>query len=527
METTHQVSRLGEAITQANHTSYEEDRRLQVTQDEAYALGKVDFNFFSALMLPDVCTAPWPDLYLIMWQLIISRNEEDAGEILRFALGLPRGFAKTTFVKLLLCWLIAYDRVKYILIVAANEDLATNILSDIDIMLSEPQVEQVYGQWHGNKIVDNNKEKICMYHGRRVILYAIGSMSGVRGINKDNHRPDFILCDDMQTKENDESETERTKLLKWFTMTLLKCIANQGDRIMAYLGNMYSEECILYKLAHMPEWKSIVTGAILADGNSLWPEVHSLEAIIKSFHHDEQLGLAGDWFAEIMNDPQAGRDKLMKGELHDINIEGLEPSASFLTIDPAGYRKASDDNVITNYQIFGGDLAICEMQGGNWNPKQLIETAILMAIRHRCNLIGVESVAYQQTLCYWLEFWLKEMGLDKLITVVELKPHGRAKESRIREFIGECTGVRYEDGRWIADEPTIFFADLDAKTQVAWWANKYKIGVKDNRDDWLDAPAYGLDVRREYGPMLGLMRNSLLDKFKRSRINRHRINTRY
>lgn len=519
-------NQLTTAVQQANYVDYEEDRRLQVTQDEAYELGKIDFNFFSALILPDVCTAPWPDLYVIMWRIVTTRNKEDVGEILRFALGLPRGFAKTTFVKLLLCWLIAYDQAKYILIVAANEDLATNILSDIDLMLSEPQVEQVYGAWHGNKSTDNNKEKVCNYHGRRVILYAIGSMSGVRGINKDNHRPDFILCDDMQTKENDESATERMKLLKWFTMTLLKCIATRGDRVMAYLGNMYSEECILYKLKGMKEWTSIITGAILADGNSLWPEVHSLESIIKSFHHDEQLGLAGDWFAEIMNDPQAAHDKLLKGELHSINIEGMEPSASFLTIDPAGYRQSSDDNVITNYQIFGGDLTICKMQGGNWNPKQLIETAIIMAIQYKCNMIGVETVAYQQTLAYWLEFWLKEMGLEQRIRVVELKPHGRHKETRIREFCGECTGVRQEGGKWVEGEPTILFADEEAKTTVAWYANKYKIGVKDNKDDWLDAPAYGLDVRREYGPFLGMLQTSLLDKYKHKR-KKYRINTTY
>lgn len=515
-------TQISQAVQQANY-----DNRLQVTQDEAYELGRIDFNFFSALVLPEVCTAPWPDLYVLMWMIVTTRDEEDVGEILRFCLGLPRGFAKTTFVKLLLCWLIAYDRAKYILIVAANEDLATNILSDIDIMLGEPQVEQVYGAWHGRKTTDNNKEKICEYHGRRVILYAIGSMSGVRGINKDNHRPDFILCDDMQTKENDESPTEREKLLKWFTMTMLKCISTRGDRVMAYLGNMYSEECILYKLKNMPEWRSIITGAILADGNSLWPEVHSLESIIKSFHHDEQLGLAGDWFAEIMNDPQAGHDKLLKGELHDYVIaEGEEPTASFLTIDPAGYRTNSDDNVITNYQMFNGNLVICEMQGGNWNPKQLIENAILMAIKHRCNMIGVETVAYQQTLAYWLEFWLKEMGLEDRVIVVELKPHGRHKEARIREFCGECTGVRYENGRWVKGEPDVYFADLDAKTQVTWWANKYKIGGKDNRDDWLDAAAYGLDIRRQYAQYFGLLQNSLLDKFKNVR-KRYFRNTRY
>ncbi len=498
------------------------DHLIQVTQDEAYERGRADFNFFSALVLPDVFISDWPDLYLIMWHIVVTRSDEEVGEILRFALGLPRGFAKTTFVKLLLCYLIVYDRAKYILIVAANEDLATNILSDIHSMLSEPQVEAVYGNWAGNMLTDNNKEKMCNYNGRKVILYAIGSLSGVRGINKDNHRPDFILCDDMQTKENDASETERTKLLRWFTMTMLKCIATRGNRVIAYLGNMYSEECILYQLKHMKEWRSIITGAILSDGNSLWPEVHSLDSIIESYYHDEQLGMAGDWFAEIMNDPQAAHEKLLKGELHHMPIATApEKTAAFLTIDPAGYRKTSDDNVVVAHGVRGGLQTIEEMQGGVWNPGQLIEVAIMMALRHDCNMIAVETVAYQQTLCYWLDHWLKEYGLDGEIQIVEVKPHGRHKESRIREFTGECTGIRYENNKWVAGEPAIYFIDPEAKAQVAWWANKYKLGVKDNRDDWLDAPAYGLDVRRDYGQFLGLLKRSKRNAYKKKSRRRH------
>lgn len=473
----------------------EDSHYITVSQSEAYARGAVDFNFFSGLMIPDVCTEEWPPIFLAMWTLLTSRTEESLGKVLRFALGLPRGFAKTTFIKLVICWLIAYDRVTYMLVVAATEDLASNILGDINEMMSSPNAEAVYGKWHDNLITNNSREKVCFYHGRRVKIYGLGAFSSVRGIAKDNQRPDFILCDDMQTKENDASEADSSRLRKWFTMTLLKCIAPRGDRVMAYLGNMYSEDCILFKLKNMAEWTSLITGAILANGESLWPELHPIESIIESFFHDEQLGMADDWFAEIMNDPRATQTKLLNEPLPipPQDVYDCSPSGAFITIDPAGFRKASDDNVIVAHEIRGDDLCVAKMEGGNLNPEEVVLEAISMALEFNASVIGVESTGYQQTLCFWMEKYLSNMGLKDRIAVVELSPHGRAKESRIREQIAEFVNCRY----WILRE--------EDRNVYSWYAHLYKIGKRDNRDDWLDAPAYGLDVRREYMHLVKLI----------------------
>lgn len=498
---------------------------IEVDKEEAYQLGKVDFDFFSSLLLPTVCTAPWPPMYIAMWKLVIQRDDAMIGEILRLALGLPRGFAKTTFVKLLLAYLIVYDLVHFILVVAANEGLASNIIKDISDMLGDPQVESVYGAWFNYLSTDNATEKVCFYHGKKLILYALGSNAGVRGINKGNRRPDFILCDDVQTKECDKSEVESERLKTWLIMSMFKCLETKGDRTIAYLGNMYSEQCMLYQFKNMSEWTSLITGAILASGESLWEAVHTIASILKGYYHDEKLGLSADWFAEIMNDPQASYTSLLKGELHMYphTLDMDDISAAFVVVDPAGYRVTSDDNVFTTYGIVEGRLVILEMGGDKWEPKQLIEEIFASALKWSASVIGIESVAYQQTLCYWTEQALIDLHMEDLITVVELKPHGRSKESRMREFLGECTGVRLEKGVTVVGDPTITFLRAEDKSKVTWYANKYRIGVKDNQDDWIDCPAYGLDMRKEYGSILGL----ISQRKKRKRGKRIRINTKF
>src|SRR5690554_5931905 len=120
---------------------------IHADPDAAYERGKVDINFFAGLAMPDVCIFSLPSFYILIWQILVNRKEEDLGKLLRFALGLPRGHAKTTFVKILLAWLIVYDRAEFILMVCANSDLAENLMEDLDSILGSPNMESVYGAW--------------------------------------------------------------------------------------------------------------------------------------------------------------------------------------------------------------------------------------------------------------------------------------------------------------------------------------------------------------------------------------------
>ena len=467
---------------------------LEVDPQEAYERGKTDINFFASLCMPDIFVYALPSFYIAVWQLLAQRKPEDVGRLLRFALGLPRGHAKTTFIKILIAWLIVYDHYRFVLMVCANEGLAENLLADLDDILGSPNIEAIYGAWKSNLITDRSDLKKAWYHGRAVILAAKGAGSSLRGLNIRNDRPDLIFCDDAQTRENDESPTERAKLLRWMTATLFKVLKPRGDRLIIYVGNMYSEECLLKQFADHQQWLSLITGAILYTGEPLWPELFSLEELRESFLHDEALGQADLWFAEIMNDPKDSANSLLPQTLPDApdneeliaNLDG-----AYITIDPAGFRKASDDNQIVVHGVADGKGHVIASDRGIIKPDELIRKAIQLALKYRVTLIGVEAVAYQQTLCFWLEFFLKELRITG-ITVVELAPHGRTKESRIRLFIQELYAGNYT----IACPAT--------RADFVWQALAYKVGKKDNKDDLLDGCAYGLDIRNEYWHLIGL-----------------------
>lgn len=472
-------------------TVLQEELHFQLSTDAAYERGKVDFSFYAGLLLREVYETAFPPFYISLFQLL-SEDDPDPYKLLRFALGLPRGFVKTTFCKVMVCWLIHYGYNDFVLVICATDGLAQAFTNDLDEMLSDPAVEQIYGNWSANKDSDNSKQKIGYIGGRRIVLIPRGAQASVRGINIHHKRPNLIVCDDIQTREGALSPVQNDALIDWFTGTLLGCLSKRGqNRKVIFLGNMYPGDCLLKVLRDNPSWVSLITGAILTDGESLWPELQPVSALIEQYRHDEKMGRGHIWFAEVQNDPLDAKYRLLAEPLpstHD-HLFGVAPDAAFITVDPAGFRKTSDDNVIALHYMYEGVPVCVGLAGGVWSPKETVINIITTALEHGVSIIGIESVGYQQSLKFWVEHFLNQMGLADQIIVVELKTLNRTKLSRIRDYISEILS----GGAAIWEAPRAVFA---------YYASLYKIDKTDNRDDYLDAPAYAKQIVTEYGHLL-------------------------
>ena len=458
--------------------------------DQAKARALVDINFFAGLCMPTTFTFPFPNYYVQLFQFLsAAASMEDLHEVIRIALGLPRGFAKTTFLKILVVWLIVHDKFSFITIICATEPHAENFVGDVDGILCSPNISMLYGSWENRKITDNKGEKKAQFHGKVVIINGAGAGSSVRGLSTDMRRPQLIICDDAQTKECAESEAESKHFIEWLVGTLFK-IVDPFKSMIWYVGNMYNQECALYRFKEHEDWLSLITGCILESGKSLWPELHPIESIMSSFYHDEKLNMADTWFAEMMNDPTAKGSALLNGPLPMFKFDGeIEPDTAFITIDPAGFRDGADDNVITGHQEINKKSYIAEMDGGKFDPKTVIHRSLSMASRIRATLIGVEDVGYQQTLAFWFK---DVMDAEKIsgITIIGLPVARTAKEARIRSYLKEMyAGEHY------------FLREMD-RMKVTWQAASYRAGKKNNKDDWLDSPALGNVVRNKFRHLL-------------------------
>lgn len=446
-----------------------------------------DLDYLATTLMPEEAIYAFPPFYKMVWALILQNlHTLTPSDIFRFALGLPRGNVKTCFLKLLVCYLLIHDyELPFILIVCSTEGRAENFLADVDNMMHTPVISQVYGSWAQAKTRNTMQTKQSNWQGRKLILVAIGAQTSIRGVVVDNKRPNLIICDDAQTKENDESPAERGSLLRWLVGTLFKARAKVEKSAILYIGNMYSTDCILYKFSKMQHWTSLVTGSILADGSILWPELNTLEELLEEYAHDNELGEGATWFAEVQNDPIGAALSLLDiGETVPLfapkEVEYIDTfPIRFITVDPAGDKATSDDNVVATHVLLEEDKgATIKIANGKWNPSRVIQEIITQVIEYRVGIVFIESNAYQGTLGYWLRVAMERLDMD--FTIIAL-PSGRAsKFKRIKAWVKQ-----FVHGKWSIE-------DLDSYNLVTFQLYGYRVNVSDNVDDCLDVCAQAI-----------------------------------
>lgn len=457
-------------------------QEVGVNSQQAAEAARTNFNFLAALAMPEDYSFPFPLFYLTLFALLTSFKER----IERYAIGIPRGFAKSTFAKLLCVWYILFSHKQFILIVGAAEDLAVNFLSDVCDMLDSPNIRKLFGNWKAHIEVDQQHHKVFYFRGRQIILRSVGANTSVRGINRKNKRPDVIIMDDVQKREDAENKELSDKLLRWVIGTLMKTKSNNGCTYI-YIGNMYPQNCILEKLKNNRQWTSMIVGGILADGTSLWPDLKPIDELVAEYESDTELGHPEIFLSEVLNSTEialaSGIDISRIPFLPDY-YKGIVGEGSFILIDPSAGKKTSDDLTIEHYEVIDGKPILDEILHGTFTPLETIKKALEVGIRRNTRAIFVEDVAYQGTLLFWFEQYCEQQAISGF-EFNPTSPKGRNKNNRIKKGL-----VKLVAGE-ILLHPTI--RSLVVSQIVDW--NPLK---QNNRDDIIDPIGYVEEVMQEY-----------------------------
>jgi hypothetical protein len=464
----------------------EETTEATYNRDQVEEACKIDLNFLAALAMPTVFQFDFPSVLVTAWHLLVEGALSTVKLFPQLALGIPRGHAKTTLVKLFILYCILFTKKKFILVICSTVANAENIIADVADMLNEPNIMATFGDWRAYREVNRQDLKKFSYRGRDIVLGAIGSEGSIRGLNVNHVRPDVMIFEDVQTKECSESQQQSETLERWMIGTAMKAKSPYGCNFV-FVGNMYpGTNSILKKLKVNPQWVKFVQGAILSDGSALWPELHSIDDLIAELDNDISMGHPEIFFSEVMNDTEAGinnRVDLSKIKAWPWSVVD-RPQGKFIVVDPANNKVNGDDVGIGLFEVYDGVPALRELIQEKLSPGNTIRRSLLMALENNVRIIAIESTAFQYTLLYWFEEVVKQLGIEG-IEAVDIYTGMVSKNGRINDMLKSLTA-----GEIIIHD--------SVKSRVAHQIANFNPMKRDNTDGILDLLSYSTKVLEIY-----------------------------
>lgn len=464
------------------------------SRSEVIEIAEYSLDFLAGLAMPTIFEYLFPPVLQAAWKLLVDCVKKEKGDD-RIALGIPRGHGKTTLIKLFVLFIILFTDRKFILILSETSTKAEHILSDVMDMLNEPNIKNLFGDWRLGMEMDRQDVKKFGFRGRNIILVALGSGGSLRGMNIKNERPDVMVYDDIQSKENSQSPLQADGLEDWLISTAMK--AKSPKRCLAiFAGNMFpGKHSILKKLKNNKLWTKFISGAILMDGSVLWPELRSLQSLIDELNNDISMGHPEVFFSEVMNDTEVGINN--KVDLTSIKqwpfSENELPQGKFILIDPSGSKTGSDDTAIGYFEVFDGVPGLKEVIEEQLSPGNTILRVLLLALKTGTRLIGCEATAYQASLLYWFNEKCKDYNLTGF-EFVEVHTNAVSKNARIIDMLKQLpTGEILIHG--------------DVRNHVVNQIVNWNPLKRDNTDGVLDLLAYCIQMMDKYSYLMSTETN--------------------
>jgi len=470
-----------------------------VNPAEAIDKASKDMNFLAMLCLFDVMKYLFPPMFIAMWELCESKLRLSR-DFTKLALGIPRGFAKTTFVKLLCVFIILFTKKHFILIVSYAEEHAISVISDICSMLSSPNIVALFGSWDLNVDTDQKHLKIFSFRGRVIIIKAVGSKGGIRGLNEKHHRPDVIICEDYQKKAESENEDVSKQLYQELIGTIMKAKSPFGC-LFLYVANMYpTPGSILKKLKENPDWIKFIVGGILADGSSLWEDLHPILQLLEEYEGDLKANCPEVFLSEVLNDETAGiKVGIDITKLPHFPFDADElPQGRAVVIDPSLDNPTSDYNGIGLVGMYDGCGALEKVKLGKFNPLQLIKEALIFAAEHYVRLICVENVAYQASLL----FWFTQVCTDNGIVGFHFMPINIGQGSKNAKIIATLRKWQGDKNPATGEYRSTLHVKEEVRPLILNEIIKFNPLKKNNQDTCLDLLTFVDKVREQHGDLM-------------------------
>jgi predicted phage terminase large subunit-like protein len=376
----------------------------------------------------------------------------------------PRGHAKSTCATLAYpLWCLCERKRRNIVIVTHESSLARQFVRDIRTELecnerilsaygdlcaeggrdrpaiqqaSEPRRPKGTAQRRTRK-PKRNWSTTLFTTATDITVQAKGAGAGLRGLRVGAHRPDLIICDDLEKDEHVESPEQRRKLEDWLRRVVMPALAPDGQLLV--LGSIIHYDSLLANLrdrTRWPHWDYAVYRAIEAepgpDGEyrlvPLWPARWPLERLNLE---RERIGTRA-FEQEYQANPVDDSLRVFRPEwLRRYDPGELVPErlVSLMAVDPATGQSDGDYFAlwVGSLDTATGVIYTRRLSLERIGVVDQIKRIVAAFEEWRPVKVGIETVAYQAALAQILEEESRRRGLYMPIVPLQTTANKRAR----------------------------------------------------------------------------------------------------
>ena len=200
---------------------------------------KKDYAYFINYYLPTFATTKTPEFHIRAANRV-KRNSE-----IFLWLKWGRGLAKSVLADVTIpLWLWINNDIKFMLLIGQNEDKAKILLDDLrlqfegnDRLIHDFAVQKNQGHWESGFFITNNG----------FIAKAIGMGQDPRGLRVGGTRPDFIDCDDWETKDTLKNPRRQDEFANWLLTAIIPTMDGENQRVLL-AQNQFAPRMIFSKI---------------------------------------------------------------------------------------------------------------------------------------------------------------------------------------------------------------------------------------------------------------------------------------
>lgn len=418
----------------------------------------------------------------------------------KVAIKVFRDGAKTSRVRMFISKRIAYGISRTILCISKSEGSAEATLEWLKRLVEKQTAwAQFYGIQKGEVWASDQAKFENTVLGVTITVISVGIHGQIRGLNFEDHRPDLIVCDDIEDEKTTNTEDQIKKHSDLLHGTIIQSLASPVDNPEAMIVIIQTpldiNDAVETAFANqgpdpLSDWLCVEASVFEVDeeGNlqSAWPDKFPLEFLLGEKRSYIKINKLSVWLREkevTVTSKESCSFEAGWLKKHDVLPDGIWKTL-VMFIDPASSEsEKADFQAITITGLMGGHawLIAYHLSRGRdieqsvkdfWDAWDLM----LALSRGKANLrFGVEIVGYQRQLKRAIEKEMQKRGRYAFIEPVQDK---REKEDVINQSFTHVA-------------PFGLYHCLNSHVDFIDQFEKYP---KVKKDDLIESAARGLDM---------------------------------